>query len=617
MMEDGPTKATADAVVVASSGNTANKKDISPEIDDRVGMKPKQETGEIKEDSEVVQSPESTDEVSSDSIATKMAGESQISPDSEADAKPKGETEDLEKASDPDIAPESDLRRLDRRIWVVTTASLPWRTGTSVNPLARALYLTRGRPKGFVTLLVPWLPSQDEQTKLFGEDCTFDKEEDQEKWIRQYCTERVHCESECQNLRIRFYPATYNDLFGSIFAKVDICALIPDEEADVAILEEPEHLTWFRVPPENDETVEAGVQEKAELGWAVKFNHVVGILHTNYSAYMDQYGMGASFIAASALSALSSMVVKAYCHRLIRLSATLPELDKTKEITCNVHGVRTEFFEPPQPTEDVNNQSELSPIYFIGKLVWAKGFDKLLEIEDLYKKENGSYFSVDVYGSGSDDTTIKRAFFGRKGVRANSQESNSSEESAATPPTDRAAAMLFGSDGSLRSQLDAEQAIEVILNEGSGELDLIAPKDIAGSTPNPISILGDSLGKTIDTSVSAATAGAKVGEKLVDLGFRAAFAEDNEQDDSSASGPDSAGAEGKKRRLRFDPPRSKYELRRHPIPARFLGVKDHAMIRDITVHKIFLNLSETEVLCTTTAEALAMGKFVIIPKHRK
>jgi digalactosyldiacylglycerol synthase len=141
------------------------------------------------------------------------------------------------------------------------------------------------------------------------------------------------------------------------------CALVPKEEADIAILEEPEHLTWFRVPPESNE-------ETALLGWQFKFNFVVGILHTNYSCYMKQYGLGAAFIGAPALSSLSSIVVRAYCHRLIRLSATLPVLDLSRETTCNVHGVRSEFFEA---SEDYNPAVAPSPIYFIGKLIWAKG----------------------------------------------------------------------------------------------------------------------------------------------------------------------------------------------------------------------------------------------------
>jgi hypothetical protein len=36
----------------------------------------------------------------------------------------------------------------------------------------------------------------------------------------------------------------YHDEYHSIFPMGDITALIPDEEADVCVLEEPEHLTW-------------------------------------------------------------------------------------------------------------------------------------------------------------------------------------------------------------------------------------------------------------------------------------------------------------------------------------------------------------------------------------
>jgi hypothetical protein len=54
------------------------------------------------------------------------------------------------------------------------------------------------------------------------------------------------------------------------------------------------------------------------------------------------------------------------------------------------------------------------------------------------------------------------------------------------------------------------------------------------------------------------------------------------------------------------------ELRRQPIPASFKGRVDHGTL---TEHRIFFNPSISEVLCTTTAEALAMGKYAIIPVH--
>lgn len=56
----------------------------------------------------------------------------------------------------------------------------------------------------------------------------------------------------------------------------DICSLIPKKEADVAILEEPEHLNWFRLPTKVGKNEEN--QDVDRLGWAHKFKHVVGVV---------------------------------------------------------------------------------------------------------------------------------------------------------------------------------------------------------------------------------------------------------------------------------------------------------------------------------------------------
>ena len=42
---------------------------------------------------------------------------------------------------------------------------------------------------------------------------------------------------------------------------------------DICVLEEPEHLNWYRAPGEN---------------WTKKFKQVVGIVHTNYFVYAQE-----------------------------------------------------------------------------------------------------------------------------------------------------------------------------------------------------------------------------------------------------------------------------------------------------------------------------------------
>ena len=75
-------------------------------------------------------------------------------------------------------------------------------------------------------------------------------------------------------LKIIFYPARYHSGLKSIFAMGDICSLIRNQTHDLAgavcILEEPEHLNWYRAPGE---------------GWTKVFDYVVGIVHTNYVEY--------------------------------------------------------------------------------------------------------------------------------------------------------------------------------------------------------------------------------------------------------------------------------------------------------------------------------------------
>lgn len=215
---------------------------------------------------------------------------------------------------DDEITPQSDLLLPNRNIFIVTTAALPWRTGTAVNPLLRAAYLARRAreinnnqtlvdeqmsqdeavanstglvkvplQRQMVTLVIPWLELEEDRLELYGPDTMFASIQDQEDYIRDWLRNEAKMEDVADadtGLKIIFYPARYHSGLKSIFAMGDmvgdICAVLRNQtdggilNNSVCILEEPEHLNWYRAPGE---------------GWTKVFNYVVGIIHTNYVEY--------------------------------------------------------------------------------------------------------------------------------------------------------------------------------------------------------------------------------------------------------------------------------------------------------------------------------------------
>ncbi|KAL8129438.1 hypothetical protein V2J09_018593 [Rumex salicifolius] len=236
------------------------------------------------------------------------------------------------------------LPNLKRHVAIVTTASLPWMTGTAVNPLFRAAYLAKSAKQN-VTLLVPWL-SKSDQELVYPNNLTFSSPEEQEVYIRNWLEERIGFKTD---FKISFYPGKFSKERRSILPAGDTSQFISSKEADICILEEPEHLNWYHHGKR----------------WTDKFNHV------------------------------------------IRLSAATQDLPKS--VICNVHGVNPKFLELGErlASERESGQQVFSKgAYFLGKMVWAKGYKELIDLMSKHKAELDG-FKLDVYGNGEDAQEVQ------------------------------------------------------------------------------------------------------------------------------------------------------------------------------------------------------------------
>jgi len=295
------------------------------------------------------------------------------------------------------ILSHTDIADKSKNIWIVTTGALPWMTGTSVNPLLRAAYLSTGRKDagGSVTLLLPWVERGKDQERIYGSVGMFEAPDNQEEYVRNWLRDTASMKSASEELNIRWYTAWQEVLENSLYSMGDLIGLIPEEECDICILEEPEHLNWYRAPGEN---------------WTSKFKHVVGIVHTNYFVYATE--QPAAFIRAPAMRLLSSWMCRAHCHRLIKLSGTLQQFAPEKELVENVHGVRQSFLDiggelqtkllksSGEDSDPIFSPDAAPTIYFIGKMLWSKGIGSLMDLMKYAEESAGLRVKVDMYGGG-------------------------------------------------------------------------------------------------------------------------------------------------------------------------------------------------------------------------
>lgn len=90
---------------------------------------------------------------------------------------------------------------------------------------------------------------------------------------------------------------------------------------------------------------------------------------------------------------------------MIRLSGATQDLPRS--IICNVHGVNPKFLEIGMKKRE-EQKAFSKGAYFIGKMVWSKGYKELLELLGDHQKELDG-LEVDLFGTGEDSVQIQEA----------------------------------------------------------------------------------------------------------------------------------------------------------------------------------------------------------------
>lgn len=110
---------------------------------------------------------------------------------------------------------------------------------------------------------------------------------------------------------------------------------------------------------------------------------------------------------------LCSWMCRAHCHRIIKLSGTLDKFAPEKELVENVHGCRKSFLDygsqlsrelqlPSGKDHEVFGPNASPKVYFIGKMLWSKGLNYLMELLKYAEESADLKVDMDMYGGGPD-----------------------------------------------------------------------------------------------------------------------------------------------------------------------------------------------------------------------
>ena len=93
--------------------------------------------------------------------------------------------------------------------------------------------------------------------------------------------------------------------------------------------------------------------------------------------------------------------------QVLRLSAATQDLPRS--VVCNVHGVNPKFLNIGEKLAAERKCGQMvfsKGAYFLGKMVWAKGYRELIDLLSKHKKDLEG-FKIDVYGNGEDSEAVQ------------------------------------------------------------------------------------------------------------------------------------------------------------------------------------------------------------------
>lgn len=252
---------------------------------------------------------------------------------------------------------------------VITSAALPWRTGPSFFSLWHACGLASLGLR--VAYVIPWLAPRS-QRRAWG-SAPFAAPHDQYAWLATEA-ERIGCPG-----RPTFfcYRGWFAPVVRGIVPIEDVFGAAPPARA--YMLEEPEHLCWY-----------PWTRPRRRIA----ADRVVGLVMTNYEYYIGNAPVPGARLLARLVAGYHRHLIRTRTDLAVPLSPVVP-LPGIRVREARITGVLPAYAQVPPVTAAVGGA------YFLGKLIWEKGLETLVEISSRMD------LPVDVYGGGPDAASIQ------------------------------------------------------------------------------------------------------------------------------------------------------------------------------------------------------------------